>query len=261
MALRVDDPARVLARARALHIPDWGERVGEGDRQIPAIRGPNGTLIYLGGYDAPKLIFRREDRHLLAVEAETAGPDNIDHLALALPAGRMDTHILSWRTLFGLDPRPVWDLPDPDGLTESRAMVSRTGFLRLTCNVSEAPETVTNRFVSTLPGLFAQTFLIQLAACVFVLAKVEVHATKYMRRFGELDVGILDDLDAVAPRVEEIEKRPRQQPGAGRFCESPHARPVVDDQTDMTAFGLALGGIARGGLCKIDGNWPGRLGE
>jgi 4-hydroxyphenylpyruvate dioxygenase len=152
MALRVDDPARVVARARALLVPDWRERIGEGERQIPAVRGPDGTLIYLVGRDASWSSFWNEDFHPLPTEPETAGLDTIDHLAIALPAGRMDTYILFWRALFGLEPQPVWDLPDPYGLIQSRAMVNRTGTLRLTFNVSEARETVTNRFVSTFAG-------------------------------------------------------------------------------------------------------------
>jgi 4-hydroxyphenylpyruvate dioxygenase len=51
MALRVDDPARALERARALLIPDWRERVSAGEARIPAVRGPDGTLIYLVGRD------------------------------------------------------------------------------------------------------------------------------------------------------------------------------------------------------------------
>ncbi len=33
VALRVDDPARVVARARALLIPDWNEAIGDGERR------------------------------------------------------------------------------------------------------------------------------------------------------------------------------------------------------------------------------------
>jgi hypothetical protein len=39
----------------------------------------------------------------------------------------------------------------------------------------------------------------------------ETHAAQHMRRLGELDVGVADDLDPVAPRVEEI----RNGPGSG----------------------------------------------
>ncbi len=156
MALRVDDPARVLARARALLIPEWRERIGEGERRIPAVRGPDGTLVYLVARDAPGETFWRDDFDLLPTKAEGAGLTTIDHLAMALPAGRMDTFVLFWRSLFGLEPQPVWDLPDPYGLIQSRAMVSPTGTVRLTFNVSEARETATNRFVSAFAGAGVQ---------------------------------------------------------------------------------------------------------
>ena len=47
MALRVDDARGAMQRARVLLCPDWQERIGEGERRIPALRGPDGTLIYL----------------------------------------------------------------------------------------------------------------------------------------------------------------------------------------------------------------------
>src|SRR6185437_3552281 len=164
LALRVDDPARALARARALLIPDWHERIGEGERHIPAVRGPDGTLIYLIGPDGPDGDLDRDldgdldgdfwadDFNLLPTELTATGFHSVDHLALALPAGQMDTYVLFWRALFGLIPQPVWDLPDPYGLIHSRAMVNGTGTLRLTFNISEARDTVTNRFVSAFAG-------------------------------------------------------------------------------------------------------------
>lgn len=150
VALRVDDPARAVERARALLIPDWRERVGEGERQIPAVRGPSGTLIYLVARD--RVDFWSEDFLLLPEAANGPGLQAIDHLALALPAGQMDTYVLFWRALFGLVPQPVFDLPDPFGLIQSRAMTNASGTLRLTFNISDARDTATNRFVSAFAG-------------------------------------------------------------------------------------------------------------
>lgn len=152
MALRVDDPARALQRARALLIPEWRERLGPGERAIAAVRGPDGTLIYLVGQDAPGADFWNEDFQLIDAPGNDAGLDGIDHLALALPAGRLDTYVLFWRSLFGLKPQPVWDLPDPYGLIQSRAMANERGTLRLTFNISDARGTATNRFVSAFAG-------------------------------------------------------------------------------------------------------------
>lgn len=149
MALRVDDPGRAVERARMLLIPDWRERTGAGEAQIPAVRGPDGTLIYLVGRDQD---FWAADFELMQGAAGSAGLRGIDHLALALPAWQLDTYVLFWRSLFGLAPQPVFDLPDPFGLIQSRAMVNESGSLRLIFNISEAQNTVTNRFVSAFAG-------------------------------------------------------------------------------------------------------------
>ncbi|MBV8915799.1 MAG: sugar phosphate isomerase/epimerase and 4-hydroxyphenylpyruvate domain-containing protein [Acetobacteraceae bacterium] len=153
MALRVDDPERTLERARALLIPDWRERTGAGERQIPAVRAPDGTLLYLVARD--RLDFWSDDFELLG-DPDEGTLQCIDHLAIAMPAWQMDTYVLFFRALFGLQPQPVFDLPDPFGLVQSRAMVNGSGTLRLTFNISEAQDTATNRFVSAFAGAGVQ---------------------------------------------------------------------------------------------------------
>ena len=169
MALRVDDPARVVDRARALLIPDWRERTGAGEAQIPAVRSPDGTLIYL--------VARDQDFWAVDFELTDAGTSvglrHIDHLAFALPAWQLDTHVLFWRSLFGLSPQPLFDLPDPFGLVQSRAMVNDSGTLRLIFNVSEAQNTVTNRFVSTFAGAGVQHIALQTNGVVDSLVAAE----------------------------------------------------------------------------------------
>jgi len=182
IALRVDDPARVLARARALLIPDRLERVGEGEHRIPAVRRPDGTLIYLVGPEIAGQSFWHDDFHLTPLEAvpdelsanelDAIGLDAIDHLALALPAVRMDTYLLFWRSLFGLEPQPAWGLPNPYGLIQSRAMVDRTGTLRLTFNISEARETATNRLVSAFAGAGVHHIAFSTANCTRTVARI-----------------------------------------------------------------------------------------
>ena len=151
-ALRVADPSQVVARARALLIPDWSEAVGEGERRIPAVRGPSGLLVYLADEAGDVPGFWADDFHLLPPDATQGGLGGVDHLALALLPGQMDSFLLFWRSLFGLEPQPLLDVPDPFGLVQSRAMVNGSGTLRLTFNESQARETATNRFVSTFSG-------------------------------------------------------------------------------------------------------------
>ncbi|MDO9706965.1 bifunctional sugar phosphate isomerase/epimerase/4-hydroxyphenylpyruvate dioxygenase family protein [Paracraurococcus lichenis] len=150
MALRVDDPARALARAQSLLSPAWQERVGEGEQRIPAIRAPDGTLIYLvqSGSD-----IWADDFHLLPGAAPAVPPlAGIDHVVQALAPGHLDGFVLFYRAVFGLEPEPVFELPDPFGIVRSRTLASPERSLRLPLNVSESRQTGTGRFVSAYAG-------------------------------------------------------------------------------------------------------------
>jgi 4-hydroxyphenylpyruvate dioxygenase len=153
MAFRVDDPTRVVARAEALAFPVWRERVVEGERHIPAIRAPDGTLVYL--VEDPTAGARpiwEDDFHLESAQEHPNGFNGIDHAAQALEPGMMDSFVLFYRALLGLESEALWELPDPFGLVRSRAMVSLDGSLRLPLNVSESTRTGTGSFVSALAG-------------------------------------------------------------------------------------------------------------
>jgi 4-hydroxyphenylpyruvate dioxygenase len=152
MGIRVDDASRALKRARELLCPEWQERIGAGERHIPAVRAPDGTLIYLVEPEAGGRSFWQDDFDLLPDAAGSAELEAIDHVVLALPAGRMATYVLFWRGVFGLQPQPQLDTPDPYGLVQSRALISPNGKLRLVLNASESRATSTGRFVSAYAG-------------------------------------------------------------------------------------------------------------
>ena len=154
IALRVDDPARALARAHALLAPQWQERTGAGERQLPGVRAPDGTLFHLVETVAPgRTLYDNDfDLHDGAANGDGVGVTEIDHIAQALPHGRMDSFVLFYRAVFGLHPQALFELPDPYGLIRSRAMVSADGSVRLPLNISESRETATGRFVSAYSG-------------------------------------------------------------------------------------------------------------
>jgi 4-hydroxyphenylpyruvate dioxygenase len=152
MAIRVDDSSRTLERARALLCPEWQERIGAGERQVPAVRAPDGTLVYLVQPEIEGRSFWEDDFDLLPAGAEPATLDEVDHVVLALPSGRMATYVLFWRALFGLVPQQQLDTPDPYGLVQSRALISPGGKVRLVLNASESRATATGRFVSAYAG-------------------------------------------------------------------------------------------------------------
>jgi 4-hydroxyphenylpyruvate dioxygenase len=109
-------------------------------------------LINLIEPDSSGRTIYEDDFQITAELGSEAGLVAIDHIAQALPVGRMEAAVLFWRAVFGFVPRPLWEIPDPYGLVRSRAMVSREGSIRLPLNISEGRETATGRFVSASAG-------------------------------------------------------------------------------------------------------------
>ncbi len=152
VALRVDDARRAIARATAVLAPEWREQIGAGERAIPAVRAPDGTLVYLVGPDPSGRSIWEDDFVLFADPMGEAALGAVDHIAHALPPGRMDNYVLFWRAVFGLQPAQLYELPDPFGLIRSRAMLSLDRTLRLPLNISESRETGTGRVLTAFSG-------------------------------------------------------------------------------------------------------------
>jgi 4-hydroxyphenylpyruvate dioxygenase len=156
MAVRVDDADRAVERARALLCPEWQEPIGPGERRIPAVRAPDGTLVYLVTADPSGRSIYEDDFRLFPEAPPPTLLREVDHVAQALPVGRMDNFVLFYRAVFGCAPEPLWEIPDPYGLIQSRTMVSADRTLRLPLNVSESRETATGRFLTTFSGAGVQ---------------------------------------------------------------------------------------------------------
>ncbi len=149
MALSVDDEAQGLARAEAFGATRFDGRVGPNELTIPAIRAPDGSLIY---FTPAAAAFDRVD----FLPDEDLGPglglDAVDHVAQALPGGQLDGWLLFYRAVLGLEPAGIWVLPDPYGLVRSRAMASANRRVRIPLNISQSANTATARSVSTFAG-------------------------------------------------------------------------------------------------------------
>ena len=152
MAMRVDNAAAALRRASGLLCPEWHERIGEGERNIPAVRAPDGTLVYLVQPDATGRSIYDDDFVLFPDAAPAPLVTEVDHVAQALQVGRMDNFVLFYKAVFGFEPEQLWEIPDPYGLVRSRTMVSADRTIRLPLNVSESQETATGRFLTTYAG-------------------------------------------------------------------------------------------------------------
>jgi 4-hydroxyphenylpyruvate dioxygenase len=211
VALRVDDPARAIARARALLSPDWHERVGEGERRIPAVRAPDGTLIYL--VESSAALSSSGGRSIFENDFILADPGGVelltgtDHIAQALPTGRMDSYVLFYRAIFGFEAQATFELPDPYGLIRSRAMVSADGSVRMPLNISESRETATGRFVSAFAGAGVHHMAFATTDIFSAVAEMRRHGARFlpippnyyddlMARHG-LDEGFLARLQAL----------------------------------------------------------------
>jgi 4-hydroxyphenylpyruvate dioxygenase len=152
LALKVDALAPALARAEALLCPTWAERTGPGEHRIPAIREPDGTLLYLVDPEAAAAIWQEDFE--LTPQASPPDPATlaIDHIAQALSHGSMDRFVLFYRALFGLSPEAAVEYADRFGLIRSRVMKNASGTIRIPLNVSESPATETARFVAASAG-------------------------------------------------------------------------------------------------------------
>src|SRR5438309_12019457 len=101
MAFRVNNARQAITRAEALLCPPWQEQVAPGERRTPAVRAPDGTLLYLvePSWDGSSIY--DVDFNLFPEPAIDSFLTSVDHVAQALPMGRLDNFALFYRCLFG----------------------------------------------------------------------------------------------------------------------------------------------------------------
>ena len=190
MALRVDDAARALDRADALLCPGMARTVGGGERRIPAVRAPDGTLIYLSR--AGGRSFWEDDFDCSRDVAIRAALDRHRPIVLAVPPG-------GWRLCAVLARRcSAWSLSRNwirrilMGWCRAARWSARTDKVRLVLNASESRATSTGRFVSAYAGRRGAS------CCIFDLRLACASAAVRARRACLLPMPInyYDDLSA-----------------------------------------------------------------
>ncbi|NWK80067.1 bifunctional sugar phosphate isomerase/epimerase/4-hydroxyphenylpyruvate dioxygenase family protein [Aquitalea sp. LB_tupeE] len=152
-AFRVNDSAQAVQRAKQYRARSFESRVGPNERQIPAVRAPDGSLQYLvdPGTDGSS-IYQSDFDMLPDADAKPGLLTNIDHFALGLPAETMDAWMLFFRAVYGFKAENEHVLPDPYGLVKSRVLHSPDGSIRIPLNISENRNTAIARSVSTYRG-------------------------------------------------------------------------------------------------------------
>ncbi|WP_349571737.1 3-dehydroshikimate dehydratase QuiC [Azotobacter salinestris] len=151
-ALRVQDGHQALERACGFGGQPYRGLVGPNEREIPAVRAPDSSLIYLVDRDAEGHSIYETDFELKKGTVDSGVLQRIDHVAMALPAEAMDSWVLFYKSLFDFAADDEVVLPDPYGLVKSRAVRSRCSSVRLPLNISENRNTAISRSLSTYRG-------------------------------------------------------------------------------------------------------------
>lgn len=161
-ALRVRGAASALERAQGYKGQPYRGLVGPNEREIPAVRAPDGSLIYLVEEQLVEehLVEERASGQTLYdvdfrldPEAKPSGQlQRIDHMAMALPADGLDSWVLFYKSLFDFEADDEVVLPDPYGLVKSRALRSANGSVRLPLNISENRNTAISHALSSYRG-------------------------------------------------------------------------------------------------------------
>lgn len=151
-ALRVRDAGSALERAQAFGGQPYRGLVGPNEREIPAVRAPDGSLIYLVEQGDSQQSIYDTDFHLDPGAEATGGLQRIDHMAMALPADSLDSWVLFYKSLLDFEADDEVVLPDPYGLVKSRAIRSHCGSIRLPLNISENRNTAISHALSNYRG-------------------------------------------------------------------------------------------------------------
>jgi len=116
LAFRVDDARGAIERALHYKAQTFRGRVGPNELVIPAIRGLDGSLIYL--VDRAGAAGTIYDVDFVAEPAKSdtsCGLTRIDHVSQVMPRGSLDGTMLFYKSVLGFEAEPVHELVDPTG--------------------------------------------------------------------------------------------------------------------------------------------------
>jgi 4-hydroxyphenylpyruvate dioxygenase len=193
VALATTDAPAAMARAEALGCMRVGGRVGHNELTIPAIRAPDGSLVYFfdvhhggeHGFEADFVI----DESAAANTAFGEGA-RIDHMGQVLPSGQVEPWTLFYRAVLGLTPLASTVMHDPYGVIKSRAIESSDRAVRYALNTSERQTTSAARAIQHFGGAGIQ----QIAVAVKDLVKTGRELKKNGAPLLSIPANYYDDL-------------------------------------------------------------------
>ena len=154
IGFRTEDPVRALNRATALQCVRFDSRIGPNEARVPAIRAPDGSVIYFVPADLGANGLFEIDFDLSGDKADAggAGLKTIDHVAFGLPPDQLDTWVLFCRAVLGMKPGESLEAADPFGLVRSTGITTDDRSVRFVLSVSSSQKTGTARTVSASGG-------------------------------------------------------------------------------------------------------------
>lgn len=154
IGLEVADAAATQERARALLAQPFSQPVGDGQLEVPAIRGVGGSLLYfLDRKSRLGEIWDIEFREPAeAAPAADAGLVAVDHVSQSMEYDEMLSWLLFYGTVFAMERTPELDIPDPGGLVRSQVLQTADGAVRIPLNGTQGHRTMSGRFLSEFFG-------------------------------------------------------------------------------------------------------------
>ncbi|WP_341911036.1 TIM barrel protein [Ferrovibrio terrae] len=201
VCLQVDDEIQIQSRADAYQCTRYEGRIGPNERNIPAFRSLDGSLLYFVDQD-----FDFSTDFVLQDDGGENHVGVIDHIAQAVPSGQMDSWVLFYRSVLGLQPESIWVLPDPYGLVRSRAVRSANGAVRFPLSFSEDRNTATARSVSTFSGAGVHHIAFSTTDIFEAVASMREKGVSLLT----IPANYYDDLSAKFPLADDVIERLRQ---------------------------------------------------
>ncbi|MCD5974324.1 3-dehydroshikimate dehydratase QuiC [Pseudomonas quasicaspiana] len=191
-ALRVENGSAALERAQAFKGQPYRGLVGPNEREVPSVRAPDGSLIYLVEPAVPGESIYDIDFMVNPNAQAGGGLQRIDHMAMALPADSLDSWVLFYKSLLDFEADDEVVLPDPYGLVKSRALRSRCSTVRLPLNISENRNTAISHALSSYRGSGVHHIAF---ACEDIFAEVS-RAKEAGLKLLDIPLNYYDDLAA-----------------------------------------------------------------